>query len=163
MSTTQEGTATGAEGSEATSTASSSSNLVALTVPGVFELTEQGRERYEYHVQRVATELLKETSNLASGRKTGNRKRRKEFHSDHVDDAFKHIAERGLKRNPKSLWYVWGRIIQAAATLVLGLAGIFLSFPEPWGGWGYIVASSVAVAFLLQAVLEIVDWYTSRS
>jgi hypothetical protein len=161
LSTAHENTAPKVSGDAGGTSTENQSDLVLVTVPGVLELTEQGRERYDFHITRVAKDLLKETSNLASARKAGTR--RKEFHGDHVDEAFKLVAGRGLKRNPKSLWYVWGRVLQAAATLLLGIAAIYVAFPGAWAGWGYIVAVSVSVAFLLQSVLEIVDWYTSRS
>ena len=138
-------------------------NQVALSVPGLSELTPLGRERYEQHLTRVAKDLLKETSNLASGKTSGQAKRRKEYHGDNVDDAFQLIAARGLKRNPKSLWYVVGRIIQAAATALLGIAAICIAFQNAWPGWGYVVAVSVTLSFALQSVLEVVEWYTSRS
>lgn len=158
MSTTSE---TSPTPSRATVTAPSKSNELKLSVPGVYELVDRPRERYEVHIRKVAVEVLKEASNLATPKGIGGKKH-KEFHSDHVDEAFEHIARRGLKRNPKPWWYVVGRIFQSFSTLVVGTSGIFMAIPEADPFWGYCFAVSVAVTFLLQVVLEISDWNLSR-
>jgi hypothetical protein len=128
-----------------------------LTVPGVFALLGQPRAQYEMHITRVSKDVLKEASNLATGRPEGSRKKQTEFHSDHVDRAFQLIAERGLKRKARPGWYTWGRITQGFCTLLTGGAAAMMTLPGTPAFWGYCFVGSFAVTFLLIVVLEVAD------
>lgn len=128
-----------------------------LIVPGVFALSGQPRSQYELYITRVARDVLKEASNLATAKPEGSRKRRTEFHSDHVDRAFGLIAERGLKRRPRPGWYTWGRIAQGLCTLLTGSTGAVMAVPDAHPAWGYCFVASFAATFLLIVVLEVAD------
>lgn len=133
-----------------------------LTVPGVFALSGQPRSQYEFHITRVAKDVLKEASNLATGKPDGSRKKRTEFHSDHVDRAFELVAERGLKRRARPAWYTWGRIAQGLFTLVTGGTAALMALPGANPVWGYCFVGSFAVTFLLIVVLEVADRSLAR-
>lgn len=133
-----------------------------LTVPGVFALSGQPRAQYEMHITRVSRDVLKEASNLATGRPEGSRKRQKEFHSDHVDRAFELIAQRGLKRRARPWWYTSGRITQGVITLLSGGAAAMMALPDTPAFWGYCFVASFAVASLLIVVLEVADRSLSK-
>jgi hypothetical protein len=133
-----------------------------LTVPGVFALIGQPRSQYELHISRVAKDVLKEASNLATGKPDGSRRKRTEFHSDHVDKAFELVADRGLKRKPRPGWYPWGRIAQGFFTLLTGGAAALMTLPEAHPAWGYCFVASFAVTFLLIVILEIADRSLAR-
>lgn len=141
----------------APTTALAARDELKLMVPGVFALSGQPRSQYELHITRVAKDVLKEASNLATGKPEGSRRKRTEFHSDHVDRAFELIAERGLKRKARPGWYSWTRIAQGFFTLLTGGAAALMALPEAHPFWGYCFVGSFAVTFLLLVVLEVAD------
>lgn len=128
-----------------------------ISVPGLFALSGQPRRQLELHVARVARDVLKEASNLATGRPEGSRKKLTEYHSDHVNKAFNLVAERGLQRRPRPRWYTLGRISQGIFTLLTGGAASLMTVPDSEPFWSYVFVASFTVTLILIVVLEIAD------
>jgi hypothetical protein len=138
------------------------SDEISLTVPGIFALEGPPRTQYELHMTRVAKDVLKEASNLATGTPEGSRKKLTEFHSDHVDQAFRLVADRGLKRKGRPGWYVATRAAQAFCILTTGAAGALMSLPNALPIWGYCFSATFAASSLLIVVLEVADRSQAR-
>ncbi|MFI8411099.1 hypothetical protein ACIGB6_01190 [Paeniglutamicibacter gangotriensis] len=137
--------------------AATSQNELKLIVPGVFDLSGKPREQYEMHITRVAKDVLKEASNLATARPEGSRRKQTEFHSDHVDRAFGLIADRGLRRKGRPGWYTWGRILQGVLTLATSGAAVLMGLPNSPSHWGYIFAGCLSMTAFLIVALEVAD------
>lgn len=108
----------------------------------------------------VATDVLKEASNLATPRSEGEKL--PEYHSSHVNDAFEMVAERGLRRRVRSKLYLTGRIVQMVLVLALVVTGTNVSAAGAEAFWSYAFTVNVAVTLVIQLVLEIADWSGSK-